>query len=188
MASIQWFIVDTFGPALGGGSFIYRALAFLRSHLDNRQFISAWKSIAKRPFSIVIINLVHEVWTILFTWEEGAVKVPIYHLANNTRVETTGAAPFNNDLVRTESIDVALSAWIDSVNRRFPGDHLEQANAFSDTIPAHWDHIFAREGTHNATQAGRLTNNTTASRHGGDPDNPQSVSYTHLTLPTMRTV
>ena len=125
----------------------------------------------------MIINLVHEVWNILFTWEEGALKVPIYHLANNTRVETTGAAPFNNNLAPTESIDMALSAWIASVTRRFPSDHLQQINAFSDIIPAHWDHIFAREGTHNPTQAGRLIDHTPTSRHGGDPDNPQSRSY-----------
>ena len=173
LAAIQWFIVDTFGPAPGNGSFMYRALAFIRSRLDNRLFCSAWPSIAKRPFSIVIINLVHEVWNILFTWEEGALKVPIYHLANNTRVETTGAAPFSNVLARTESIDMALSVWIASVTRRFPGDYIEQANAFSDIIPEHWDHIIAREGTHNAAQDGRLIDHTPASRHGGDPDNPQ---------------
>ena len=33
LAAIQWFIVDTFGPALGNGSFMYRALAFIRSRL-----------------------------------------------------------------------------------------------------------------------------------------------------------
>ena len=66
IASIQWFIVDIFSPALGAGSFMYRALAFIRNRLDNQHFIRAWETIAKRPFSVVIINLIHEVWNIFY--------------------------------------------------------------------------------------------------------------------------
>jgi len=177
IASIQWFIVDIFGPALGTGSFMYRALAFIRNRLDNQHFIRAWETIAKRTFSIVLINLINELWNILYAWEEGAAKVPIYYLANNIRVETTGAAPFSES-ARTESIDVSLSAWIERVTCRFPGDHLELANAFSERFPSQWDHIFAREGTLDTSQAGRVTDHTTSTRHGGDPDNPQSRSFT----------
>ena len=77
IASIQWFIVDIFGPAVGTGSFMYRALAFIRNRLDNQHFIRAWDTIAKRSFSIVLINLIPEVWNILYAWEEGTAKVPI---------------------------------------------------------------------------------------------------------------
>ena len=113
---------------------MYRALAFIRNRLDNRHFISAWKTIAKRLFSIVLINLIHEVWNILYAWEEGATKVPIYYLAHTARIATTGAAPFS-DFSRAESIDVSLSSWVVRVMRHFPSDHLEQANAFPTRIP-----------------------------------------------------
>ena len=176
IASIQWFIVDNFGPAVGPGSFMYRGLAFIRNRLDNQHLIRAWDTIAKRSFSIVIINLIHELWNVLYAWEEGAVKVPIYYLAHNSRVEVSGAAPFS-DLARTESIDVSLSSWIERVNRRFPVDHLEQANAFSERIPSEWNHIFATGGRRDPSPPGNNPDHIPTGGAEGDPNNPRSRSF-----------
>ena len=139
---------------------MYRALVFLRLHLDDQHLLRAWASINKHSFSIVLINMIHELWNLLHAWDEGSAKVPVYYLEHNTRVQVMGAAPFS-DAARTRSIDVSLNECITRVNSRFPGSHLDQANSFSERIPDEWHHIFA-QAPHNdpgpygpADEAGR---------------------------------
>ena len=146
--------------------------------------LRAWASINKRSFSIVLINMIHELWNLLHAWDEGSAKVPLYYLEHNTRVQVMGAAPFS-DAVRTRSIDISLNEWITRVNSRFPGSHLEQANSFSERIPDEWQHIFAPgpldvPGPYGpADDAGPYgpTNGPRIKQQDGNPDDPASSSY-----------
>ena len=39
ISTIQWFIMDTFGPRIGSATFMYRSLDYLRAHLAAMSFI-----------------------------------------------------------------------------------------------------------------------------------------------------
>jgi len=157
---------------------MFRALDHLRRRLEDRILGSAWPSIDKRVFSIVIVQLVHDLWITLHHWEENAVKVALFYRDNGSILQIDGAAPFNDR--HPTGIDASLYAWVNRVARRFPNQHLEITNAFRDTISQDWDHIFARLPSRDGPNDPQDMGGGRRQRgpRGGDSNNPNSRGFT----------
>ena len=117
-ASIQWFLIDLFSQQTVVSSFMYRALNHLRLGLEDRNLDNAWRSVNRRAFSIVIVQLVHDLWITLHHWEEGAMKMPMFYMANGSLLQIEGAAPFTSRHI--DGIDASLLSWVKKMAYRFP--------------------------------------------------------------------
>ena len=62
VVSVQWFLTDIFGVDRGQNTFLYRGLDILRARLKSSFLAQTWDSIPKRPFTVVILNMVHTMW------------------------------------------------------------------------------------------------------------------------------
>ena len=141
VASIQWFLTDAFGVARGQNTFLYRGLDLLRARLESASLAQAWATIPKRPFAVVILDMVHTLWNTLNHWAEHTQMADLFYMPDGQVLKVRGGAP-NHVSVPGSSIDVALSEWVRLMEARFPHGPMQQTNAFSDIIPLEWEHIF----------------------------------------------
>ena len=65
----------------------------------------------------------------------------MFYMANGSLLQIEGAAPYTPR--DTAGIDASLLTWVSKVAYHFLSQHLEFTNAFRDTIPQDWEHIFA---------------------------------------------
>ena len=172
VSALQWFLTDLFGPRIGRVTILYRALGYLRSHLESVHLANAWSSINSRVFSAVILTHIHSLWVMLLQWEEGSTKIPVYYRSDNSILQIDAASPFVQSDTSV-SLDSVLTNWLHTLDRRFPPGLLQLANSFRDIIPTAWDHIFTSEpsGDDASAQHGR-----TLSR-SGDPNRETSRSW-----------
>ena len=184
VAAIQWFVTDVFGEERGRESFMYRALNLLRNHLESPSLAHAWVSVNRRTFSVVILELVHSLWLILFQWEEMAQKCDVFYRPGQHVLKIRGAAPFHgND--PASSLDACLASWVARMDRRFPTGQLSQANQFNDLVPLDWERIFEGGADPSTATPYAPSPNATLStsarldgnRNKGNPDDPMSRSY-----------
>jgi len=147
VASIQLFLKDLFGINRGPITFMYRYLVILRLHLEFIILAQACPSINRRSFSVAIIQKAQELWINLLHWEEYAIHIPLFYHQSQQRPRITEVTPFHNYHTSGNIVNSTLSDSVFGVEKWFPSGVIALINAFCNTIPHSWSHIFATTTT-----------------------------------------
>ena len=107
VVSIQWFLTDVFSVARSQNTFLYRGLEILRARLESASLVQAWANIPKRPFAVVILDMVHTMWNNLNHWSEYTQIADLFYMPEGQVLKVKGGAP-NHTSRPDSSIDIAL--------------------------------------------------------------------------------
>jgi len=69
ITAILWFLEDLFGEVVGGSCFMSHDLNYLRMVFARGELKKAWTIIDTRFFSLMVIQLIRDLWIFLHQWE-----------------------------------------------------------------------------------------------------------------------